>query len=498
MTARRRGHVSVIVLLTTLAALLPAMLNGGPFFHPDTPSYLRAAAAGTFKIFGVHSDWTSEYLRVYAGSPAPGPIASPVAAQLEPPVTLSGRSIYYGILALATEAAGTFWLLIILQSLLAATSIYMTVSLIGRAAGAEIPNRHFLAIGLVTALASPLGFTSSYVMPGIFSGLGLLAEANLLFLWRWQSRWERVFWAALLAYSLLAHLTNMVLSLAILILGLGYLLWRKVSFTRWQPASVAAGILVGALGQMAFVYAVTASTGAPPVRPPFLAMRLIADGSGYEHLREHCVQERYFYCRALGHPNPHSDILLWSDDPRMALFRGLPEREERRSAAEQSRFVAAVVTDRPLQVIGEAARNSVGQLFSFDLNEFNYTAGNRDRFDATIPPELLRSMKETRAYSNRMPVGFFEAASLALTVASLIVLIYFLSRKEASSNRRALCGYCLCILAGIVTNAVVCGALSGPKGRYQMRLIWVMPVVAGAIASSRRLQTSSRMPSITT
>ena len=39
-------------------------------------------------------------------------------------------------------------------------------------------------------------------------------------------------------------------------------------------------------------------------------------------------------------------------------------------------------------------------------------------------------------------------------------------------------------LAGLALNAAICGALSGPKGRYEMRVIWILPLIAGAIAST--------------
>ena len=494
MTERRLWRGLIVVVLVALAALFPAMLNGGPFFHPDTPSYLRAAAAGAFKLFGIQSDWTQEYLQVYATAPAPvattGSMAATgsVAATPDVPVTLSGRSIYYGFLAYLAYLTGRFWLLIALQSILAATSVYLTIRLIGRAAGVDVPERKILLVGLVTALASSLGFNSSYVMPGIFAGLGLLAEANLLFLWRWQSRWEKLFWVALMAYVMLVHTTDLILALVVIVLGLAYSFWRKIPWTASQLASIGGCIMAGALGQMAFGYAVTVSTGAAPIRPPFVAMRLIADGSGYAYLREHCATENYFYCRALREPNMTADIFLWSRDPQTALFRGLPEREQRRSAAEQGRFVAAVVADRPVQVIGEMTSNSLRQLFNLDLVEFNYTPENRDRFEETMPPDLLNSMKNSRAYNDRMPVNIFEASIYLITFASLIALIIFISSKERSLIPGHLRGYCLCILAAIVANAIICGALSGPKGRYQTRLIWVMPVVAGALISFRKRQ----------
>lgn len=196
-----------------------------------------------------------------------------------------------------------------------------------------------------------------------------------------------------------------------------------------------------------------------------------------------------------------SDTLLWSADPSVSLFRGLSPDEQRVSAAQQRNFVAAVVREKPLDVIATAARNSVVQLLSFDLvNNFNYDDGARERFETTIPAHSLEAMKRTRAYSGTMPTAFVETSAMLLSAISLLFVFVFVGR-EKRAQWQALRGYSLCILAAILINAAICGALSGPKGRYQMRLIWILPVVAAALASrtSRYAQASaSRPPSVRT
>jgi hypothetical protein len=293
-----------------------------------------------------------------------------------------------------------------------------------------------------------------------------------------------------LAYSVLAHSTNLMLCVALLVVCAAWRAWRKDSVNPQALIGVAACVLVGFLGQLAFNQAVKATTGHPPVRPPFIAMRLIADGPGYAYLQKHCPDERIIYCRALSHPRLPSDTLLWSSDPKTSLFRGLTPDEQRASAAEQKKFAAAVIAERPLDVIAAAARNSAVQLLSLDLVNFNYSDENRERFEKTIPAQSLNAMKQTRAYNGRMPTALAAAGTALLSVASLAFLLPLVARN-GKAERQPLRGYCLCIVAAILINAAICGALSGPKGRYQMRLIWILPVVAAAAAWS-----SSRLPAL--
>ena len=125
----------------------------------------------------------------------------------------------------------------------------------------------------------------------------------------------------------------------------------------------------------------------------------------------------------------------------------------------------------------------MAQLLGMDLSNFNYSAVNRQRFDSAVPSASYASMKLTRAYDGRMPTRFVETSMAVLCALSLLFLVAFLagSKLNAGPQVRA---YCLCILAAIAINAAVCGALSGPKGRYESRLIWVLPIIAAAVAAT--------------
>jgi hypothetical protein len=149
-----------------------------------------------------------------------------------------------------------------------------------------------------------------------------------------------------------------------------------------------------------------------------------------------------------------------------------------------------VVADRPVEVIASVARNIFVQLICFDLSNFNYTAANNERYAETMPTGLLQSIKRTRAFVQNMPIDVAEVATALLTAASLLVLLILWSRRDLPTPMR---GYVLSIVAGIVINAAICGALSGPKGRYEMRLIWILPVIAGAMAYNQQRPVPARV-----
>ena len=479
---------AAVVIVLSLAALWPALINGGPFYMADTPSYIRGAASGFFKLFHLSSEWANEYLRVYGGNQSAAgqadgtAITAATVSQL--PVTLSGRSIFYGVFLFLAHLAGSFWIVVAVQSFLAAACMYLIVDAISRAAGTRARPFQAFLIGIVVLAATPLAYFTSYLMPDVFGGFALLGAATLLFLWDQLSKGARAFWLILLAFSLLVHNVNLTLTTVLLILATLFAWWRKLPLNRYQLVGIGACIAAAMAGQAGFGQVVKAMTGASPVRPPFIAMRLIADGPGYAYLKAHCSAEHYIYCRVLSQTNPKSDTLLWTKDPRTSLFRGLSPDEQRQSAAEQPRFVKAVAAEQPGEVLGSAIRNSIGQLVQLDLNGFNYSRENRGRFRDTLPPKAFEALSQSKAFRNEMPTAAMELLSALTAVISAMFLLRFASTGYDDERRQRLRAFSLCILAGIALNAVICGALSGPKGRYEMRLIWVLPLVAGAIAST--------------
>lgn len=489
-----------VILLISLAALWPALLNGGPFFMADTPSYIRGAASGFYKVFGLKTEWAHEFLRVYGGALTDqarpllageaGAASSSSGGQIA--VTLSGRSIFYGAILFLAYLAGSFWLVVVAQSVLAAVSIMFTIEAICSAAGVRAHPRKVLLIGLLAMLASPLAFFADYLMPDLFGGLALLAATNILFLWRELSHVRRGFWLALLTYSLLSHSVNLMMVAALSFIAVVLAWQRAIPVGRHPVVGIVVCLMTAVFGELAFAQAVVMATGAPPVRPPFVAMRLIADGPGYDYLREHCPTKRFIYCRAVGQRELHHDSLLWSSDPNVSLFRGLPPQEQRQSAAQQGRFVTAVIRDRPLEVLRSASSNFLDQLFSFDLNVFNYTSGNRDRFQESVPAQLYEPITATKAFRESMPTRAVETLSAVAALMSVLTLMYFLISARGGEAMSRLRGHALCIMAGIMLNAAICGALSGPIGRYGMRVIWVLPVIAAAIVLTGQLRWRPR------
>ena len=195
---------------------------------------------------------------------------------------------------------------------------------------------------------------------------------------------------------------------------------------------------------------------------------------------------RFIYCRTLGFRSRDSATLLWSADPREGIFQALPSTEQRVAAAQQTAFVLAVIEERPLELLGSSAGAFFRQLGYFKLESFNYTRPNNFYFRHKLPQPFLDGAMQSRAYQRKMPVTFVEWATVAAVLASIAAValaVRAILRRE--KRLTAVAAFLLFLVLGVLLNAAICGAFSTPRGRYQMRLIWVLPLAAMATCRVR-------------
>lgn len=470
-------------MLGALVLLWPAFLNGGPLLFPDTTSYVRAGDAAVVKLIGSPSEWTrpGELERMSGevevrGAPSvhtAGGATAPPPEQLRVP--LKGRSPYYGVLAYLGWLTSSFWLLILGQALLATVAIYLFLGEFRSQAG---PHADLVIIMPVVAVTTPLALFASFVMPDIFAGLLILSLACLLF-GKDQSQRNRWFWLLLIVCAAMFHSANVLLGFGALAFAV-FLAWVTRSRIRRSGAVLAtAALALGLAGELLFSWGVKQATGSAPVRPPFLMARMIDDGPGYDYLRDTCPTNGFLACRYLDRMPAPSDSFLWSDSPVDGVFSTLAPEDKRRLEAEQGRFVIQVLLNRPVEQAVATSKAVLRQLAMTGVSEFNYEASSKRHLSTRLPATLLERAEATLAWQNRMPTGLLGVLTKLTVLASALALLYLARRSSQQVMILMLAG-------GIVINAAICGAMSTPHDRYQARVLWLLPLAAGAILLQRR------------
>jgi hypothetical protein len=197
-----------------------------------------------------------------------------------------------------------------------------------------------------------------------------------------------------------------------------------------------------------------------------------------------------------------SDLFLWSTDDRDGVFSTTDHATQRRLSAQDSAFALATLRAYPLATATGAARSALRQLSLIDMRGWRQAGAHDATVDqrwAYLPPPIARKMAQTRASSGVMPIEPVQSltiGALYLACALWIALIIRQSMTGKMLSSRWLVLTCI-VAAGIVGNAAITGALSKPDARYNLRVIWVFPLVvaACAVASANRSSMLRRDPS---
>jgi hypothetical protein len=225
--------------------------------------------------------------------------------------------------------------------------------------------------------------------------------------------------------------------------------------------------------------------------------RMIEDGPGYRYLRATCPRNGFTVCAYLDRLPVAANLFLWDPSPR-GVFSAVPPPVRRALAAEQTRFVIAVLDDEPWMELRDAVRDVGVQLTMTGLQEFQYPDALKQSFEKKIPAAHLERMKESAAYRGTMPIGPFSfVTGVALGLAVIVVLaalFWPLLRRMLPPQLVAVTAW---IVAGVIVNSMVCGILSGPHDRYAARVAWVLPLAALLIGAAVLDPRRPRVPAAT-
>ena len=522
--AWRRG---LAVLMAAMVMTWAALANGGPFFTPDTEAYVRGPDVAVVKLFGER--FSTPWARMQppgAAAVAAKPGAKPQHSYDDKEV-LAGRSIYYGALAYLGQLAGGFWLTVFVQGL----AVAWLTDILLRAAGRRSLSDYAAAMA-VLAFATSAPFFVADLMPDIWAGVAIGSLA-LLFAFPKRLRWpDRIVLGAMTVFAAMAHNSHVLIIAGMLAAGVGAGLilggagrTSRLRSLPW-PMIGAGGVAIAAAvtGTMLFSAMVKHSVGAPPITPPFLTARVIADGPGRLYVREHCKDHPFTVCAfadRLGATD--TDGFLWDVDPNTGVFAVATPEQRRALATEQTHFAIASTLAHPWMQAQASARNVALQLVQTDLDDFDYKPNVLAELKADLPAGHRARMERSLAARRGWPIAELwgeQAAVLWLAVGMIACAALQhgaiplrpspsgLSRgpgsaasKASETRQRPARGwlgpgekpeddgreagnvrFALMAVVGVLANTLACGVLSDLYGRYQARAIWVLPMAAVVLA----------------
>lgn len=445
--ASTRSRIGRLLAVLAAASLLcwPAVYNRYPFIFPDTATYLRdghrvaAALAGT-----LH-----ELLRWR-------------------------RAPVYSLVLLPLHRNRTLWPIVVLNAL----AVSYTVWLVVRSIVTRRPVLSFLVIISALVLLTGLPWDCCWIMPDIFGPVAYVGLFLLVFAAPALSGSEKLIVSVLVCWATLAHMTHLLLMalLCALLLALSLLRFRilPVSLRAAGRAWILLGIAISVqLAVNARLYDQLGLTATP--RPPFLMARLIGDGPAFQVLQQRCGHDiDWRLCQFLPVLAVHPEHFLW--DPDGVLANSSPAQIAELDH-EESPLLSLTLRQYPLQQLRRSAANFWHQLTSFNLEDFSDSADTDTGIETAIPG-AAGAYRHSRQYTNSMPTELFSAIQeWTVCLAGLVVLASLLSLRARLGPR--LLGLSAIIVVVLVANAALTGVISDVDPRYQVRVIWLLPLLAG-------------------
>ena len=461
-THRPAPLLSPLGMAIALAAALllgwPMLATGDYLIFADTSSYIRGGEIIWRMITDMLSAGGEAGLLPGggagdAGGALPAEDGSMKNDRGEPYVV---RSFVYSLYTLVSGAAIWPAGFAILQ---AAMTLWMLFALIGPEAARQ---PRVLAAGfLYLAALTTLPWFTVYLMPDLLAAAVLIYAAILMRRFDDLVPWQRLAIGAITAFAVAAHYGHPPLAAGLL--G-AVLLWRLVT-RRLTLAVFLAGILPVLFSPLANLSASSVALDTPsvaPLRLPILLARSIQDGPARWYLEDACPQADLVFCEAFGEEIPWGiDAFLWREGGIDSLT---PEQMAGIRDEEYEilwRAFLAYPVEQSVSLFGNTAKQIV-RVGTGGIRAARYDGTGFDREAA--PP---RAEPVIDVFDTVTPVATWAAVALLAGLA--------LSGRLTRGQIEVVAA----VIAGLLLNAVIFGGLSAPVDRYQSRVIWVLPALAG-------------------
>lgn len=415
------------------------------------------------------------------------------------PNMMGARSAWYGLVLRGLFNLGTLWLLAAVQ----AFAVAWVLRLLWRSTAPSAPAWSYLALIGGLSLCSTLPFFTSFAMPDVFAGVaGAVIVLFMLF-------WDRLKWPELIGLWLLLvaimsfHGTHPILAVPVTLVS-ALVAWRLGASLTGQTLrglAVLAAAVLGLLAVKGYGAAFEVRSGRELRHPPFVAARLLVDGPAKRYLLTHCTDDvtPFVLCRYRFQPMGNTDTVLWSDEPELGVFNIADPRTRLLMEQQEIPFALAVVAYDPLGQIAASARDWLEQVANFWVEDpiRNPQAILRDPYwSSTALRALIFNAGECKPWGPGCAPPFYVATLAVWHGMFLILSLGFmgwrLTRRDVLSALRRpdwnapvvrLVAVALVLVFAVLVNAAICGALSGVFTRYQARVVWLVPLSAGLVAT---------------
>jgi hypothetical protein len=440
-TPRRLQHTFAI-LVGAVVLCWPAFYNRYPLLYPDSISYIGDGHLIARALLALH--------------PARLPWM---------------RSPLYSLGIFPFHWARNPWPVVALQGLITAWILWLIVrSLVIRRTTAV-----YLAILTFLSLFTGLSWVVSWLLPDILGPVLYLSIYLLVFARNTLSRREAALVSCLIIWSTASHLTHLMLGVFLsALLCLLVLVWPTVMRPRAKAVGTVAMLVAAALAlQVALTGYLSGSPSLTGKHPPFLMARLLSDGPARELLQTRCGDLQWTICKSVDALPTDSDEFLWGVT---SVWTTATPAEAGQIRYEELPLLWATLRAYPGRQVRISLANFWQQLHTFDIEEFGNNPWAESQLNNVMPGSETPYRRGLQS-RDLLPTDFFSDLQQMTVGVSLLVLAISLPLCWRRSHIRLL-GLSAIVLSAVVANAFLTGVLSVADSRYQVRVIWLLPLLA--------------------
>lgn len=394
------------------------------------------------------------------------------------------RSPFYGLALAPLLALESQWPIILAQAAMAATLIFLVLRTVW---GRVWPWRYLLLLAAL-ALLTGLSWHSSLVMADVFAAFLPLGVFLLVFVRARLAWWEAVFVFAVTCLASLVHYSHLPLMAA---LGLAASFILLLERRPWRDILAGAGcclavVAITIAAHMAIQEKLRHEAAISPNGSLFLLARFVADGPAKDYLSAHCPEAHFALCAYVDRMPMGASEFLWDAHGPVRSLGGADA-----VGAEAAVIVDGILREQPLRIALQALGNTLKQLMTLHIrNSIRHFASGIPEWQKCATGIQINSPGEygdfvtARQSQGHLDANFvFSLQTLTTIVSSLSLLLLFAIGVVLRFERR-LWELAWLVLAALLANAAICGALSGPDGRYQSRVVWLLPLLVFLFATS--------------
>jgi hypothetical protein len=437
-------HRSAAFVVGAFLMTWPALYNRYPLLYPDSMSYLEDGPLVARALF-LHK-FSADY---------------------------GGRSFIYCLGILPLHCNVTPWPIVALNALLTAYVIWLVVRSI---LPQQTVTRYFALI-LPLSMFTGLGWFVGWIMPDILGPVLYLSIYLLVFAPESLSRAERLLVVLIAWWAASSHFTHLILAAVICVLMASLIVLRRKS-TRGRlrgVAGVAMIVLVAAAAHLALHLYLYGKPSLNGKRPPFLMARVIADGPGKWYLQQHCADLHFAICaHAQDLPDDVGDF-LWGID---GIWQSSSPDQQEELRDDEMPVVLGTLRAYPREELIISADHFWRQLNTFGLSDYDPNPWILQMVDTVLPGARARYLQSRQAQET-LHEEFFASMQAWTVMASLVALLLWTVFVRQWSRR--VFGLTAIIVFVVIANAAVTGILSNVEDRYQARVIWLLPLLAGVL-----------------